>query len=198
MLIESIWYLGLMALVFESVMWERNALKSFIYFLLYIKHAMFPSSNFVEEIPTSKQHIVQSGHPSSPLRVTVADSLSTGKTPPSTNILNSGDVRTSFLFGQPVAKKQMKTVVYLSLGMVCSAELIGGESRCSCGWLARTQESPQPAWASPMVKSQMLCFSAFSWSTSQSSFALCLSDPKHTDKACATILYAFPLGFSFW
>lgn len=101
---------------------------------LYIKHAMFPSSNFVEEIPTSKQHIVQSGHPSSPLRLTVADSLSTGKTPPSTNILNSGDIRTGFLFGQPVAETQMETVVCLSLGLVCSRELAVREFRCSlCG-----------------------------------------------------------------
>lgn len=126
--------LGLMALVFELVMWERNALKSFIYFLLYMKHAMFPSSNFAEEIPASKQHIVQSGHPSSPLRLTVVDSLSTGKTPPSTNILNSGDIRTGFLFGQPVAETQVKPVVCLSLDLVCSRELAGREWRCSlCG-----------------------------------------------------------------
>lgn len=100
---------GLVPLGFELVMWERTALKLFICFLFYIKHTVFPSSNSVEEIPTSKTTYCPKRSPqlsrSGPQGLT---HCALASLPPSTNISNSGDIRTSFLFGQPVAKNQIK------------------------------------------------------------------------------------------
>lgn len=154
-------YLGLVPLGFELVMWERTALKSFICFLLYIKHTMFPSSNSVEEIPTSKTTYCPKWSPQLSPPGNGLTHWALARLPPSTNILNSGDIRISFLFGQPVAKNQIKNVVYLSLVWYAAWNSQWETRHSPCGWQARTQESLQSS-PGPLGMGQSCLFPSFS------------------------------------